>query len=114
MLLTDYSFYINLYGGENIPSDSKFSRYGLRASNFINKVTFNRININDIPDEVQMAVCALSDAIYKNDQIGLKTTETVGNHTISYAQISDSDMDKKLYNLVKTYLPDELLYRGIY
>lgn len=114
MVLTDYGFYKTVYGGELIPSDMIFYRICLKASNFIRKTTFDRIKEGDISDEVQIAICEISDELYNNEKIGLKTTETVGNHTISYIQLSENELNKKIYSIAKTYLPNELLYRGIY
>lgn len=114
MKLTDYSFYKTNYGGELIPTDIIFCRICLKASNFIRKVTFNRIKKDNISDEVQFAVCSVADELYSIEKVGLKTTETVGNHTISYVQLTENELNKKIYSIAKTYLPDELLYRGIY
>ncbi|MGL5718013.1 MAG: hypothetical protein ACRCX2_33730 [Paraclostridium sp.] len=117
MILTDFDFYIENYGGEFIPNEKVFYRMNVRASGFINKITFNRIDNTDIYDvakSVQFAVCAVADEMYKADTIGLKTTETVGNHTVSYLHIEKKESDKKLYDLARIYLSEDLLYRGVY
>lgn len=114
MMLTDFGFYIENYGGELIPNDKVFDRLNVKASSFINKITFNRIDKDNVQDEIKFAICSMVDEIYNNDRIGNKTTETVGNHTISYAKLNEKDMNAKLYNIAKTFLPEELLYRGVY
>lgn len=114
MILTDFDFYTENYGGELIPNEKTFYRLNVRASSFINKITFNRIDNTDVPNEVQFAICAVADEMHKIESVGNKTTETVGNHTVSYLQVDKKENDKKIYDLARMYLPEELLYRGVY
>lgn len=113
MLITNYDFYKDIYGGSNIPSKEVFFGLSVRAGCFIDKITFKRIDENKLTDKIEMAICAVADEMYNIQKVGVKTTETVGNHTVSYAN-SNSSNESKFYSASKMYLSDELLYRGVY
>lgn len=113
MLFTNYKFYSETYGGTSIPSNI-FARVSTRASYFINQITFSRINDDNKTNDIQFATCAVADEMYKIEKDGgVKASESVGNHSVSYANQNSSE-EKKYYNVAKIYLQEELLYRGAY
>ena len=82
----DYTFYKEQFNGSTIP-EAAFSSDNLRASIYLKYITFGRIDDTEIPEEVRLAVCAVSEVMYKADAEGEqkeKKSETVGNVSVSY------------------------------
>lgn len=115
MSFITYGFYTNEYGGDLIPSN-KFKRLSIRASAYINSITFNRIDKELVSKDVCFATCAIADTMYKIERDGgIKSSESVGNHSVTYKTNGNSREEKILYKIAKTYLVHTgLLYRGVY
>lgn len=113
MSFITYEFYTNKYGGDLIPSN-KFKRISIKATAYINAITFNRIDENSISENIRLAVCEVAESIYSVEKNGgIKSSETVGKHSVSY-KTEDINTNKELYNIAKLYLANTgLLYRGI-
>ena len=60
----DYTFYKEQFNGSTIP-EAAFSSVILRASIYLKYITFGRIDDTEIPEEVRLAVCAVSEVMYK-------------------------------------------------
>lgn len=120
----DYDFYKESYGGTSVPQNS-FLRFSIKASAYIDKITFGRIPkmyITDstdegynVPDEVKFAVCAVID-IYKKieDDGGVISSESEGNHSVTYVDgISTMSEEKKINEAATLFLNGTgLLYKG--
>lgn len=120
----DYDFYKESYGGTSVPQNS-FLRFSIKASAYIDKITFGRIpkmyitdstdeNYN-VPDEVKFATCATMDCIKKiEDDGGVISSESEGNHSVSYVDgISTMSEEKKINESATLYLSNTgLLYKG--
>lgn len=71
MAYTDYEFYTNKYFGDVVP-ETDFPKYAERASNRIDRITFDRI-AHMYPDDskmdkkIQEATCAVAEALYQID-----------------------------------------------
>lgn len=71
MAYTDYGFYTNKYFGDVVP-ELDFQKYAERASNRIDRITFDRITYM-YPDDpkmdkkIQEATCAVAEALYQID-----------------------------------------------
>lgn len=71
MAYTDYEFYTNKYFGDVVP-ETDFPKYAERASNRIDRITFDRI-AHMYPDDSKMdkkireATCAVAEALYQID-----------------------------------------------
>ena len=71
MAYTDYEFYTNKYFGDVVP-ELDFQKYAERASNRIDRITFDRI-AHMHPDDpkmdkkIQEATCAVAEALYQID-----------------------------------------------
>lgn len=82
MAYTDYEFYESKFYGDTVP-ESDFPKYADRASDRIDKYTFDRL-VDGLPEneraktKVQKAVCAVADAIYQIEQIKNASMDTVG------------------------------------
>ena len=117
----DYTFYTDTFHGSTIP-EAAFSSVILRASVYVKYITFGRIEDTEIPEEVRLAACAVSEVMYKADAEGEqkeKKSETVGNVSVSYVteqqdgQTREAVAAKKQYAAAYPYLIHTgLLYRG--
>ena len=56
MLLIDYNYYSKNYGGSSIP-ESSFQKKAIESSGRVNYYTFNRINNENINDNIIMIDC---------------------------------------------------------
>ena len=121
-MYADYAFYTDKYMGSVIPSTA-FVGVERAASAFVNYLTHNRIVMAELPEAVQekvkMAVCAVAEVCYKqiaDDDSTAVSSETVGNHSKSYAVVKrgfDERQHEKLVN-AKTYLHGTgLMYGGL-
>lgn len=116
MAYVDYNYYKEFSKDKALPEDS-FNNYVEEASAYIDLFTFNRVReFSTVPEEVKKATCAVINTKYKLDADGgVKTSESVGNVSVSYAVSSNTSSDKKLYNSAKLYLAyTGLLYKGVY
>lgn len=121
-MYADYKFYTVEYMGSAIP-ETAFTAVERAASAYIDYITHNRIVMADLPDMVQkkvkMAVCAVAETCYKqiNDEdSSTVSSESVGNHSKSYAVVKRSFGDRQHEKLInaKTYLHGTgLMYGGL-
>lgn len=119
MRYVDYNFYTDDYKGTLIP-ESAFDNLELKASYFIDSITFNRIvGSGEISGDVAFAICAVAEVINKiTANGGIKSSETIGNHSITYLNNSSSNgtlsENKMMYDAAYPYLVNTgLLYRGV-
>lgn len=112
----DYDYYKNTYGGTSVPS-SIFARLSLRASYKVNNYTMGRAEkLENLTDEIKLATCSIIDKMYSIEEDGgVKVAETVGKHSVTYADTSNNTTEDKLYyRIALTYLANTgLLYRGL-
>lgn len=114
----DYSYYKIQYKGDLIPSDN-FEFYCRKATQYIKTNTFDRVDENNVPEEVKMCCCELCDVLYRADQStkanGI-TSEKVGEYSVSYesAQSIKENLKKEINEVLRLYLANTgLLYRGV-
>ncbi|CEN87353.1 hypothetical protein [Paraclostridium sordellii] len=108
----DYKFYSEVFGGKLSSKD--FSLYEFKARKFIDTITFNRINENNLNDDIKMAICISLDKFKKyDDEISFKSSESVGKHSVSYSEELVKNFKENLYKEISIYLPNDLLYRGV-
>ena len=115
------NFYISDYKGSVIPDAPSYERAAVEASAFLNYVTHN--HIKDLTDEimvkVKLAQCAVADVCYKQMQdevANVVSSESVGNHSVSYAvsKVSFKQRELEKYTKAKIYLRGTgLLYGGL-
>lgn len=128
--LVDFDYYNQIHKESGIPSDS-FKKYSIQASSRVNKYTFNKINNENIDDNIRNATCEIIDLLFNQDQLKskqeddkLKVSETVGPHSVTYVNNSNSrekrilnsqELEKECYKICYTYLVSTgLMYRGVY
>ena len=121
-MYADYNFYTEVYKGSLIP-DTAFAGIERAASAYVDYITHNRIPASDLPEsvmaKVKMAVCAVAETCYKQESDEDSTTvasESVGNHSKSFAVVKRSfgDREREKLTKAKQYLHGTgLLYGGL-
>ena len=120
-MYADYNFYTNEYKGSVIPDAPTYERAAIEASAYLDHITHN--HIKDLSDaimaKVKMAQCAIADVCYKqaqDDVANVVSSESVGNHSVSYAvtKVSYKQRELEKYSKSKLYLHGTgLLYGGL-
>lgn len=97
--------------------ETTFTRLSLEASMYIKKNTYNRVDKDNIPEEVQYCTSSIADKLQKIEKRNGKTSESVGSWSINYQE--NSEDEKELYDTLVNYLSEVkdsegvfLLYRG--
>jgi len=119
---TDYA---GIYKGQTIDS-AKFARFALRASDELDKITFNRVRRAglagydaDVQEAIKLATCALAEALSLKDEATegtgiITTSEKVGPYNYSIDAQSVEKLWSDALKLSRKYLLQTgLLYRGI-
>lgn len=103
MAYADYDFYKKVYRGAL--SEAEFARLSERASDYIDGRTdyiLKRAGITaDMEERVQKACCALAETIRGNERGGVKTSEKVGNYSVSYAAGTQRSEAQKLDDTIQ-------------
>ena len=69
MIYADYAYYTGTYKGTAISEDA-FAAFARRASAFIDRLTYNRLNTGyAVTDAVKMATCAVADAMKASSEV---------------------------------------------
>lgn len=109
MAYADYEFYKTVYRGTL--SEGDFARLSERASDYIDGRTDYVLKKAGIPEElserVQKACCALAETICGNER-GVKSSEKVGNYSISFSAGTQRTDEQKLDDTISLYLSDLL------
>lgn len=118
-----YDFYLNDYKGSVIPDAPSYDRAAVEASAYIDYITHNGTMDDILPEavmvKVKLAQCAVADVCYKqarDDVANVVSSETVGNHSVSYAasKVGFKQREQEKYSKAKTYLRGTgLLYGGL-
>lgn len=111
-------------GTDNVPSD--FNNLNIKASNYINRNTHGRIDINDIPEQVKYVTCLIIDLINEENkklsQIGNLKSQNIEGWSETYMTADEikADYENKQYSLLEEFLWDvigidgnPLLYSGV-
>ena len=122
-MYADYNFYISDYKGSVIPDAPSYDRVAIEAGAFLDYVTHNRVKADELTDaimaKVKLAQCAIADVCYKqaqDDNPNTVSSESVGNHSVTYAVSKASYKQRELekYSKAKIYLHGTgLLYGGL-
>lgn len=112
-----YTYYTTTYLGTQITPQAEFDRLSLRASAWIDRLTFQRVaaivtagtetaNI----DLIRMATCAVAEDIQRAETAGgadAIKSEAIGQNSVSYA-----DTSSKMNTAGETYMQTAALYLG--
>lgn len=111
MAFVDYTYYTDAFKGSRV-SESDFPFLSERASEYVLYITAGRATEDN--DAVKKACCALVDEMQEMDTSGNIASETVGGHSISYADVGAMAKSKRLMSVAKTYLAfTGLMYCGV-
>mgnify|MGYP002588494328 FL=1 len=119
---TDEMYYINDYlKGRKPVITTGFPFYARSASQVIDRYTFNRLkDVVEIPDEVQMCCCELSESEYHREkqqkESGGKTSEKIGTYSVGFASAQESAAAtrREQRNIIMKWLADTgLCYQGV-
>lgn len=111
MAFVDYTYYRDVFKGSRV-SESDFPFLSERASEYVSYITAGRAT--DESEAVKKACCALVDEMNEMDTSGNIASETVGGHSISYADVGAMAKNKRLMSVAKMYLAfTGLLYCGV-
>nr|DAI95702.1 MAG TPA: Head Tail Connector Protein [Caudoviricetes sp.] len=90
----DYAYYRDNFHGSTV-SESDFPGLAVKASAFIDRLTFNRLRSADIiPDEAKMATCAVAERIQVVEKSGVLNvnaavkSENNDGYSVSYNDFS--------------------------
>lgn len=114
----DFTFYDATYLGVAIAEDD-FPRIALRASEIIDRITFNRAaSDTDNETAIKMANCAVCDVFYEIEQgngSDAIESERIGSNAVSYGENSSKRMtaSQQYENAARLYLDNTpLMYQG--
>ena len=113
----EFSFYTGTYLGNAI-TEADFQRLALRASTFIDRLTFQRtaavIETGTDPgliNAIQMATCAVAEEIQKNEkreagETGVIASEKQGQYAVTYVEADDARQtaDARIRKAARFYL----------
>ena len=120
-MYADYTFYTTEYKGSLIP-ETAFAEQAREASAYLDYITHNRIPATELPEsvmvKVKMAMCSVAEICYKQmtDETPAVSSESVGNHSKSYAVVNRGFAERQHEKLskAKMYLHGTgLLYGGL-
>lgn len=112
-----YEFYMQEYKGTDIPSSADFDHVLVRAQAMVDRMVINAapLNIEAIRRRYMLAVCAVADCLYSQQQSGggAVASESVGNHSVSYVSRSVADLYKEQRKAAEMYLTGTGLLTGV-
>ena len=121
MIYANYSDYIYRYLGRAIRSEDDFDRLALRASAFLDRITFGRAeHYRDTKGKLALACCAVAERLQAQEEAermssgGAVEAEQVGDWRVQYRDGSLTGIAAELAALAEMYLTGTgLLYRGV-
>lgn len=112
----DYGFYINEFGGKTIKADD-FDSAVLKASTFLDKITFGRIK--EPTDDIRFAACAIAERIVTLSQAlneskgGAVSSEKNGDVSVTYnvniQSAYSSEAYREYYSIAAALIRDKRL-----
>ena len=117
MVTVDYSFYANTFKGKTDMAD--FDRLAVKASAYLDRLTFDRITDTlsaATLNRAKLALCEVVDTLLLNEHGGGIASETNDGVSVTYvAGVSNAKTDdQRLWEAAALYLAHTgLLYRGV-
>lgn len=107
----DYEYYRAEYGGTSIPPE-QFKGVALRASAYLDSITFGRIEAPT--DEVKCACCAIAEELFSEEQHKGVASEKAGDYAVTYSDSGEKKSgNQALFLVAKTFLGNTgLLFKG--
>lgn len=118
MAYADFNYYKDVFKGSSITDIATFDNLSERATEYLNSVTFGRID--DITDNIKRCCCALAEQINLDNTLQsgkLISSEKNGNYSVSYNVPSSvaTEHYHKMHTICNQYLGcTGLMFRGAY
>ena len=122
--LKDEEEYKSILGTDNVPND--FKNLNIKASSYINKNTYGRIDINNIPEQVKYSTCLIinlqDEENTKLFEMGNLKSQNIEGWSESYSTPEEikADYEQQKYQVLSDNLWDvigidgnPLLYCGM-
>ena len=109
--------YLELLEKKDVPDD--FINLVIKASNYINRNTHNRIDKDNISEQVKYVTCLIVNLIQeeqeKLSETGNLKSQNIEGWSETYATPEEikADYSNKKYEVLKTYLFDEIGVDGL-
>lgn len=118
MIYADYAYYTNTYKGTSTSQDA-FAALSRRASAFIDRLTYNRLNNGyAVTDAVKMATCAVAEAMQESTETKKTAipaasvkSESVDGDSVTYQD--PGDIREALETLWTEAAEQYLLFTGL-
>ena len=115
--MIDFTFYRGTYGGTL--SEEPFYRLRGRAAAYLATLTLGKSELASLPEalrnSVNMALCAVVDAIHKAENGGDIASESNDGISVTYATKAQQTEAQSLYDAASPYLAwTGLMYRGCF
>lgn len=108
-----FEFYKNDFHGIKISSETEFDAAEVKARAYVDRVTFERTKrMDELTHDVQMAICAVAEVYFDADSTSMIASENNDGYSVSYRD-GRSSLRRMLRQSAETFLPSELLYRGL-
>lgn len=105
--MTDYLYYKKNFKGNVIADKEVFERCADLALRYIKSFVGEKAQYQD--EQISDCICALAEQIYEQSGRENIKSESIDGVSITYAD----DSKKSFCEVMKLYLPKDLLYRGI-
>ena len=128
MAYADFQYYMDIFRGTLISDSIQFGTLSERASEYIDMVTFNRLEDENLLKQhetnIKKCCCALAENIFRYDlqyNTDVKSSESIGAYSVSYSNpldnltmLSGSTFLEYQYKTALKYLGcTGLMYRGL-
>ncbi len=118
--MIDFSYYVEKYNGTVISDALTFNTLVTEATAVVDRFVISSqadelLAIESINNKYNNAVCAVADVICKQKAGDSRiSSESVGNHSVSYFQQSEKERQSEQYAKAKLYLANTgLMYGGM-
>lgn len=108
-MLTDYSFYTTKFCGNEIPSSEQYCAAAIKAEAYVMRLTGEKKSFRLqsgkelFGEAVKMAICAVAECFYREAKSAV-TSESLDNHSVSYAQKRYEEVRREKYEAALMYL----------
>ena len=99
--MPDYEFYTDTFFGIAI-AESDFPRLSARAKAWLDSTGCRLSGIP--PDKLKLGICAIAEAWQINEQGGDLVSQSLGNHSKSFAQKKPKSDSQRLIEAAQLYL----------
>ena len=109
--LIDFEFYHIYYRGKLEEDDwlpgARFAAVYIHSkTDYIFEKNGYPASDSSLGRRLKLCLCALAEEKVKYTAVGGKTSESVGNYSVSYAEVTSADEEKAYMKILEMYIPD--------